>query len=585
MNTKHVFLTLCGLLLFGTVSFAQVKIGDNPGTLATGTVLDVEKSGEHVVVSTSGNVGIGTTAPNAQLSLGQLYSLPGGVTANGYETFRKITLQQNPSDEYGIGITAGSVDIYKSLGGARPAMVRIGSHGGLTSSQGFYPAADNYMSSGRVNNRWSTVFGVNGNYTGNVSIGTSTTASVLSVASSVSPAFQLADGTQGAGKVLVSDASGYATWQTASAGAATGGWSLSGNAGTTAGTNFLGTTDAQDLVFKTGGTEQVRTTTGGFVGIGTAAPNAQLSLGTVFSLPGGVTLNGFETYKKIVVQQNPADDYGFGVSPGSLDIYKSLGGSGAAMVRLGRHGGTGISGFYPAADNALASGRSTNRWSTVFGVNGDFTGNVGIGTTAPATKLEVNSGTSGTSGLRLTQLTSASTPSTLATASLGITSAGDVVVTGGSGLVSAIGTLSSSGNVNVNNTSNGYISNWGTLTFAQVTVSGATYTSGVFTVPSDGLYLINTSIAFQFDGSASSGYGWVRVLTNESGTVKDFIGTCQGSDGGGGGVNNEIASAPVGLSRRLKAGDTITIQAYLASTNTRQWTVSGPSSYLSISKL
>ncbi len=40
-------------------------------------------------------------------------------------------------------------------------------------------------------------------------------------------------------------------------------WTTTGNTGTTAGTNFLGTTDAQDLVFKTNGAEAARFTTSG----------------------------------------------------------------------------------------------------------------------------------------------------------------------------------------------------------------------------------------------------------------------------------------------------------------------------------
>ena len=49
-------------------------------------------------------------------------------------------------------------------------------------------------------------------------------------------------------------------------------WALTGNASTTAGTNFIGTTDANDFVTKTNNTERMRITSGGNVGIGTGTP-------------------------------------------------------------------------------------------------------------------------------------------------------------------------------------------------------------------------------------------------------------------------------------------------------------------------
>ena len=51
----------------------------------------------------------------------------------------------------------------------------------------------------------------------------------------------------GVGKVLTSDATGNATWQTPSAG---NGWTITGNAGTNPTTNFIGTTDNNNIVFK-----------------------------------------------------------------------------------------------------------------------------------------------------------------------------------------------------------------------------------------------------------------------------------------------------------------------------------------------
>ena len=54
--------------------------------------------------------------------------------------------------------------------------------------------------------------------------------------------------------VLTSDASGNATWQAA----ASSGWGLTGNAGTNPATQFIGTTDNQDLVFKRNNIESFR---------------------------------------------------------------------------------------------------------------------------------------------------------------------------------------------------------------------------------------------------------------------------------------------------------------------------------------
>lgn len=55
-------------------------------------------------------------------------------------------------------------------------------------------------------------------------------------------------------------------------------WSLTGNAGTNPATNFIGTTDANPVVIKTGNTEKLRVTASGQVGIGTATPQNTLHI-------------------------------------------------------------------------------------------------------------------------------------------------------------------------------------------------------------------------------------------------------------------------------------------------------------------
>ncbi len=66
---------------------------------------------------------------------------------------------------------------------------------------------------------------------------------------------RIVDGTQAAGRVLTSDAGGYATWQTLPA---VNSWSLSGNTGTVDGTNFLGTTDNIAFTIRTNNIRSAR---------------------------------------------------------------------------------------------------------------------------------------------------------------------------------------------------------------------------------------------------------------------------------------------------------------------------------------
>ncbi|MCP4439284.1 MAG: hypothetical protein GY810_10125 [Aureispira sp.] len=80
----------------------------------------------------------------------------------------------------------------------------------------------------------------------------------------------VADGT--AGQVLTTDGAGTISWTNSTATA----WGLLGNVGTSDATNFLGTTDAQDMVFKTNNVENMRINTNGNVDIGITSGIARL---------------------------------------------------------------------------------------------------------------------------------------------------------------------------------------------------------------------------------------------------------------------------------------------------------------------
>ncbi len=68
-------------------------------------------------------------------------------------------------------------------------------------------------------------------------------------------------------------------------------WSVNGNSGTTAGSDFIGTTDAKDLVTKTNNTERVRVTSSGNVGIGTSTPTETLDVAGNFKISGALMPN------------------------------------------------------------------------------------------------------------------------------------------------------------------------------------------------------------------------------------------------------------------------------------------------------
>ena len=97
--------------------------------------------------------------------------------------------------------------------------------------------ASNSMVLGSIN-------GVNGATTDvNVGIGTTTPQDKLHVVGNI----RMEDGNEAAGKILISDANGTASWEDISAAS---GWGLNGNSGTNSSTNFMGTIDDQDVIFK-----------------------------------------------------------------------------------------------------------------------------------------------------------------------------------------------------------------------------------------------------------------------------------------------------------------------------------------------
>lgn len=104
------------------------------------------------------------------------------------------------------------------------------------------------------------------------------------------------DGTNG--QSLTTDGNGVLSWASGSAG-----WGLTGNSGTNATTNFLGTTDTVDLVFRTDNTERLRITS-------TGSLDTTLGLGLVHSDASGIlTSFGVGTSNQLIGTNNAGTDF------------------------------------------------------------------------------------------------------------------------------------------------------------------------------------------------------------------------------------------------------------------------------------
>jgi len=101
----------------------------------------------------------------------------------------------------------------------------------------------------------------------------------------------------------------------------TDGWALTGNSGTTAGTNFVGTTDNTDLVFKRSGSEFFRLTSAGFKFTNTSFLDASDEEWLSYSSGSSMIVG------------NPADLSAIVLTPNYVDLSPKTDGTGGVAIR------------------------------------------------------------------------------------------------------------------------------------------------------------------------------------------------------------------------------------------------------------
>lgn len=164
-------------------------------------------------------------------------------------------------------------------------------------------------------------------------------------------------------------------WEKITSGATTN-WSLTGNAGTTPATNFVGTTDNQDLRLRTNNAERVIVSAAGNVGVG-IAPTSKLH---IYEATGSTPT----------------------ATTGTLVLDHGNNGGGSSIVFPSRVNNGSDYGYIRYDDDTSGNGSTTENSLLEIGVQNDLTdtfeddiaimpsGNLGVGTRAPKTLLDVN---------------------------------------------------------------------------------------------------------------------------------------------------------------------------------------------------
>ncbi|HVT62752.1 MAG TPA: hypothetical protein VHD33_04605, partial [Legionellaceae bacterium] len=262
---------LAGFILLQIVANAQVKIGDNATSINSASILELETTNKGFVLP---RVSLTATSSSSPLDAGLLTSTIVYNTNSSTTGGSGIGVYYWDGSKWNYLVNAASLN-YWSLTG----------NGGLSASTNFIGTTDAVDLVVKTNN--ATRMRIKSN-TGFVGINTTSPSERLHVVGNfyLNGAFMPGGDAGTSGYILTSAGAGISpTWSNPNSLA----WTLTGNSGTNASTNFIGTTDAIDFVTKTSNTERMRVTSGGNIGINTSNPGSALDVKGTLRLSGSTS--------------------------------------------------------------------------------------------------------------------------------------------------------------------------------------------------------------------------------------------------------------------------------------------------------
>ncbi|MEM7038126.1 MAG: hypothetical protein AAF570_14170, partial [Bacteroidota bacterium] len=331
----------------------------------TGNILNlIGPAGDEMVVKSDGKVGIGFANPQERLDLN------GDMYMNEVGTSTGLVI-----DNDGNGFAS---DIYFNDGNVGRWTLRSDGTNETGSNAG---SNFNVIRRNDAGNPFSAMYIRRSD--GNIGINNSNPAAMLDV----SGTFKLVDGTQGAGRVLTSDAAGNASWQVASGGADSD-WVISGN------NQYSGVT--------------------GNVGIGTMTPSGKLDIrggGALLNVIGDGTGSALAAVRSNSLSQRPGINMGRVGNESTWGV-AHLGGIYSAFATPGDV----VFGTYQTSDDLILTNTTggdirfgTNNGSETEKMTLTSAGRLGIGTAAPIANLHIDG--TGTIGGRISSSNGAATMS------------------------------------------------------------------------------------------------------------------------------------------------------------------------------
>ncbi len=271
-NMKSKFCLFMGILFFHLAADAQVKIGDNATSINTASILELETTNKGFVLP---RVSLTATTSSSPLDAGLL---TGTVVYN---------TNSSTTGGSGIGVYYWDGSKWNYLTNTNTSLNywSLTGNSGLSAATNFIGTTDAVDLVVKTNN--ATRMRIKSN-TGYVGINTASPSERLHVVGNfyLNGAFMPGGDAGTSGYVLTSGGAGISpTWANPNNLA----WTLTGNSGTNASANFIGTADAIDFVTKTNSTERMRVTSGGNVGINTSSPGSALDVKGTLRLSGSTS--------------------------------------------------------------------------------------------------------------------------------------------------------------------------------------------------------------------------------------------------------------------------------------------------------